>query len=59
MSAQTTVDQTSKFEQLLADLKIPSGDLICVPQQRTPLPNPASKPARAPSSDSTPAATTR
>jgi hypothetical protein len=33
MSAQTTVDQTSKFEQLLADLKIPSGDLTGVPQQ--------------------------
>jgi hypothetical protein len=25
MSAQTTLDETSKFEQLLADLKIPSG----------------------------------
>jgi hypothetical protein len=25
MSAQTTLDQTSRFEQLLADLKIPSG----------------------------------
>jgi hypothetical protein len=33
MSAQTTVDQTSNFEQLLADLKIPSGDLIGVPHQ--------------------------
>ena len=33
MSAQTTVDQTSKFEQLLADLKIPSGDFASVPQQ--------------------------
>jgi hypothetical protein len=33
MSAQTTVDQTSRFEQLLADLKIPSGDLTGVPQQ--------------------------
>ena len=25
MSAQTTLDETSRFEQLLADLKIPSG----------------------------------
>ena len=25
MSAQTTADQTTRFEQLLADLKIPSG----------------------------------
>jgi hypothetical protein len=33
MSAQTTVDQTSRFEQLLADLKVPSGDLTGVPQQ--------------------------
>jgi hypothetical protein len=33
MSAQTTVDQTSRFEQLLAELKIPSGDLTGVPQQ--------------------------
>jgi hypothetical protein len=33
MSAQTTVDQTSRFEQLLADLKITSGDLTEVPQQ--------------------------
>ena len=33
MSAQTTVDQISRFEQLLADLKIPSGDLTGVPQQ--------------------------
>jgi hypothetical protein len=28
-----TVDQTSRFEQLLADLKITSGDLTEVPQQ--------------------------
>ena len=33
MSAQTTVDQISRFEQLLADLKIPSGDLTGVPHQ--------------------------
>jgi hypothetical protein len=33
MSAQTTVDQISRFEQLLADLKIPSGDFAGVPQQ--------------------------
>ena len=33
MSAQTTVDQISRFEQLLADLKIPSGDLTGVPQE--------------------------
>jgi hypothetical protein len=33
MSARTTVDQTSRFEQLLADLKIPSGDFTGVPQQ--------------------------
>ena len=33
MSAQTTVDQTSRFQQLLAELKIPSGDLSGVPQQ--------------------------
>jgi hypothetical protein len=33
MSAHITVDQTSRFEQLLADLKIPSGDLTGVPQQ--------------------------
>ena len=33
MSAQTTVDQISRFEQLLADLKIPSGDFTGVPQQ--------------------------
>jgi hypothetical protein len=33
MSAQTTVDETTRFEQLLADLKIPSGDLTGVPQQ--------------------------
>ena len=32
MSAQTTVDQTSRFEQLLADLKVSSGDLTGVPQ---------------------------
>jgi hypothetical protein len=33
MSAQTTVGETTRFEQLLADLKIPSGDLTGVPQQ--------------------------
>jgi hypothetical protein len=33
MSAQTTVDETTRFEQLLADLNIPSGDLTGVPQQ--------------------------
>jgi hypothetical protein len=33
MSAQTTVDQISRFEQLLADLKIPGGDLTGVPQE--------------------------
>ena len=33
MSAQTTVDERTRFEQLLADLKIPSGDLTSVPQQ--------------------------
>jgi hypothetical protein len=33
MSAQTTVDERTRFEQLLADLKIPSGDLTGVPQQ--------------------------
>jgi len=33
MSAETTVDQISRFEQLLADLKIPSGDFAGVPQQ--------------------------
>ena len=33
MSAQTAVDETSRFEQLLADLKIPSGDLTGVPPQ--------------------------
>jgi hypothetical protein len=33
MSARTTVDQTSMLEQLLADLKIPSGDFTGVPQQ--------------------------
>ena len=33
MSAQTTVEETTRFEQLLADLKIPSGDLTGVPQQ--------------------------
>ena len=32
MSAQTTVEETTRFEQLLADLKIPSGDLTGVPQ---------------------------
>ena len=32
MSAQTTVDETTRFEQLLADLKIPSGDFTGVPQ---------------------------
>ena len=33
MSAQTTVEETTRFELLLADLKIPSGDLTGVPQQ--------------------------
>jgi hypothetical protein len=33
MSAQTTVDQISRFEQLPADLKIPSGDFTGVPQE--------------------------
>jgi len=33
MSAQTAVDETSRFEQLLADLKIPSGELTGVPPQ--------------------------
>ena len=33
MSAQTAVDETSRFEQLVADLKIPSDDLTGVPQQ--------------------------
>jgi hypothetical protein len=33
MSAQTIVEETSRFEQLLADLKVPSGDLAGVPQQ--------------------------
>ena len=33
MSAQTAVDETSKFELLVADLKIRSGDLTGVPQQ--------------------------
>jgi hypothetical protein len=33
MSAQTAVDETSRFEQLVADLKIPSGDVTGVPQQ--------------------------
>jgi hypothetical protein len=33
MSAQTIVEETSRFEQLLADLKIPSGVLTGVPQQ--------------------------
>ena len=33
MSTQTAVDETSRFEQLVADLKIPSGDLTGVPQQ--------------------------
>ena len=33
MSAPTTVDETSRFEQLVADLKVPSGDLTGVPQQ--------------------------
>lgn len=33
MSAQTTVDETGRFKQLLAELKIPSGDLTGVPQQ--------------------------
>jgi hypothetical protein len=32
MSAQTTIDETSRFEQLLADLKIPNGDLAGVQQ---------------------------
>jgi hypothetical protein len=33
VSAQTAVDETSRFEQLVADLKIPSGDFTGVPQQ--------------------------
>ena len=33
MSAQTTVEETRRFEQLLADLKIPEGALAGVPQQ--------------------------
>jgi len=33
MSPQSTVDETSRFEQLVADLKIPSGDVTGVPQQ--------------------------
>jgi hypothetical protein len=33
MSPQTGVDETSRFEQLVADLKIPSGDVTGVPQQ--------------------------
>jgi hypothetical protein len=33
MSAQTIVEETSRFEQLLADLKIPSGDPTGVSQQ--------------------------
>ena len=33
MSVQTAVDETSRFEQLVADLKIPSGDVTGVPQQ--------------------------
>ena len=33
MSAQTAVDETSRFEQLVADLKVPSGDVAGVPQQ--------------------------
>jgi hypothetical protein len=33
MSIQTAVDETSRFEQLVADLKIPSGDLTGVPRQ--------------------------
>jgi hypothetical protein len=34
MSLQTTaVDETSRLEQLVADLKIPSGDVTGVPQQ--------------------------
>ena len=33
MSAQTAVDETSRFELLVADLKIRSGDLTGVPQQ--------------------------
>lgn len=33
MSAQTAVAETSRFEQLVADLKIPSGDFTGVPQQ--------------------------
>jgi hypothetical protein len=33
MSTQTAVDETSRFEQLVADLKIPRGDLTGVPQQ--------------------------
>jgi hypothetical protein len=33
MSAQAAVDETRRFEQLVADLKIPSGDITGVPQQ--------------------------
>jgi hypothetical protein len=33
MSAHTAVDETRRLEQLVADLKIPSGDLTGVPQQ--------------------------
>lgn len=33
MSPQSAVDGTSRFEQLVADLKIPSGDVTGGPQQ--------------------------
>jgi hypothetical protein len=33
MSAQTAVEETCRFEQLVADLKIPSGDVTGVPKQ--------------------------
>jgi len=33
MSVQPAVDETSRFEQLVADLKIPSGDFTGVPLQ--------------------------
>ena len=56
MSAQTTVDQISRFEQLLADLKIPSGDLTGVPHQ---LADAVAQAGFEASPESTPAATTR
>lgn len=33
MSPQTAADETSRLEQLVANLKIPSGDVAVVPQQ--------------------------